>query len=159
MESPPKPWFDLKRYREIRLREALFEVELAEAFLREGLYRNAAGKAFQAWKALVAAYASERLEEVRKAFPGFKRLRDGRRVEKAYWVLAIAPTTALKRLAQIVGGEVDALTDKALHVHEYQYNGPDPQGVLSPYPDDSTAQRDVETLMAAIRRLAGGRAP
>ncbi|MEL9990075.1 MAG: PaREP1 family protein [Thermoproteus sp.] len=163
MEAVPKPWIDLARYREVRLREALYEAELAERFLEEGLVRNAAGKAFQAWKALVAAYAVDKIEDLRKAYPGVKRLRGGRRaVEKAVWVVAVMPTTQLKRVAQIVGGEVDAYTDKALHVHEYQYNGPDPQGVLSIYPDDESAAKDIKALAQKARELAaraGGRPP
>ncbi|MEW9491932.1 MAG: PaREP1 family protein [Candidatus Aramenus sulfurataquae] len=43
---------DLKNYKQIRLDEAKFKTNLAENFLEEGLVSNAAGKAFQAWKAL-----------------------------------------------------------------------------------------------------------
>nr|WP_309544021.1 PaREP1 family protein [Pyrobaculum aerophilum] len=46
------PWRDIRRYVEIRISEALVEADLALRFLEEGLHRNAAGKAFQAWKAL-----------------------------------------------------------------------------------------------------------
>ena len=52
------PWRDLKRYVEIRLQEALAEAKLALRFMEEGLHRNAAGKAFQAWKAALAAAAA-----------------------------------------------------------------------------------------------------
>jgi len=155
METLPKPWFDLAKYREVRLKEALYEAELAERFLEEGLVRNAAGKAFQAWKALVAAYAVDRLEELKKAFPGRKKPRGMRgRVEKALWVLATMPTPALKQVAQIVGGDIDVYTDKALWIHEYQYNGPDPQAILSPYPDDETAARDIKRLVEKVKELA-----
>jgi Archaeal PaREP1/PaREP8 family. len=66
----------------VRLREASYEAEIAEKFLEEGLIRNAAGKAFQAWKAVVAAYAVDKVDDLRKVFPGVKRLRgSGRRVE------------------------------------------------------------------------------
>ncbi|AFA39011.1 Archaeal PaREP1/PaREP8 family [Pyrobaculum oguniense TE7] len=44
-----KPWRDLQRYKEARLREAEVEARLALDFLEEGLVSNAAGKAFQAW--------------------------------------------------------------------------------------------------------------
>lgn len=155
VEGLPKPWLDLARYREVRLREARYEAELAGEFLKNGLVRNAAGKAFQAWKALVAACATRRVEELKAAFPGTKRLRGSRRrVERAMWVLAIMPTSALKVVAQMIGGEVDLFTDKALWVHEYRYNGLDPQGILSPYPDYGAAARDVARLIEAVNRMA-----
>ncbi len=39
--------------------EAAYEADLALRFLEAGLYRNAAGKAFQAFKALLAALATK----------------------------------------------------------------------------------------------------
>ena len=82
MDALPKPWYNLEDYRAVRLREASYEAEIAEKFLEEGLIRNAAGKAFQAWKAVVAAYAVDKVDDLRKVFPGVKRLRgSGRRVE------------------------------------------------------------------------------
>ncbi|RFA98514.1 PaREP1 family protein [Pyrobaculum aerophilum] len=154
MEVLPKPWFDLRRYKEVRLREAVYEAEISEEFLEEGLVRNAAGKAFQSWKAVVAAHSVDKLEELKKAFPGRKRLRGSRRVvEKAMWIIAIMPTSALKKVAQIIGGEVDLYTNLALLLHEYQYNGPDPEGILS-YPDDDSAAKDVRKLIEKARQLA-----
>jgi len=82
VDALPKPWYNLEDYRAVRLREASYEAEIAEKFLEEGLIRNAAGKAFQAWKAVVAAYAVDKVDDLRKVFPGVKRLRgSGRRVE------------------------------------------------------------------------------
>ncbi len=52
-------------YVEARLLEALVEARLALRFLREGLVRNAAGKAFQAWKALLAALLRLELEKLK----------------------------------------------------------------------------------------------
>jgi hypothetical protein len=52
-----KPWRDPQKYLEGRLMEAAYEADLALRFLEAGLYRNAAGKAFQAFKALLAALA------------------------------------------------------------------------------------------------------
>ncbi len=63
------------------------------------------------------------------------------------------PTTVLKPVAQVIGGDVDIYTNMALWLHEYQYNGPDKQGVLSPYPDDESAARDIRTLIIKIREL------
>ena len=151
-----KPWFDVRKYREVRLKEALYEADLAESFLNQGLVRNAAGKAFQAWKALVAAYAVDKVDELRRLFPGTKRLRGVRaRVEKVYWIIAVMPTTALKPVAQVIGGDIDVYTNMALWIHEYQYNGPDRQGILSPYLDDESAAKDVKTLISKVKELAG----
>jgi hypothetical protein len=47
MDALPKPWHNLEDYRAVRLREASYEVEIAEKFLEEGLVRNAAGRAFK----------------------------------------------------------------------------------------------------------------
>jgi len=68
------PWRDLKRYVEIRLQEALAEAELALRFMEEGLHRNAAGKAFQAWKAALAAAAALARDELFKRYRGSSRL-------------------------------------------------------------------------------------
>ncbi len=66
----PKPWYDLKEYRRIRIEEARSELDIAKKFLKEGLTRNAAGKVFQAWKALVAALATDKRDELSKVFSG-----------------------------------------------------------------------------------------
>jgi hypothetical protein len=52
-------------YVEARLIEALTEARLALEFLERGITRNAAGKAFQAWEALLAALP--RLEKLKAA--------------------------------------------------------------------------------------------
>ncbi len=75
MQELPKPWFDIDGYRRTRLLEARYEAELARRFLDEGLTRNAAGKAYQAWKALVAAFAAENRDKLRDVFKGVVRLR------------------------------------------------------------------------------------
>jgi HEPN domain-containing protein len=50
---------------EARLIEALTEARLALELLERGITRNAAGKAFQAWEALLAALL--RLEKLKAA--------------------------------------------------------------------------------------------
>ncbi len=62
----PKPQRDPVGYA-ARALEALLEALLALRFLEEGYTRNAAGKAFQAWRALTAAIlALERDKIVKK---------------------------------------------------------------------------------------------
>lgn len=41
-----KLWIDARKYQEDRFRETLYEAELAERFLNNGLLRNATGKAY-----------------------------------------------------------------------------------------------------------------
>ncbi len=56
LEKPlPKPRRDPVGYAAARVLEALLESLLALRFLEEGYTRNAAGKAFQAWRALTGA--------------------------------------------------------------------------------------------------------
>ena len=147
-----KPWFDVESYRRTRLIEARYELELAKRFLSEGLTRNAAGKIFQAWKALIAALLVDRLSELEKLYPGYVKLRNGRRVRKAHWLLAIVPTTRLKHLASLLDRDTYLYTEIALSLHEYQYNGPDREGILSRYPDDELAKRDIEILAEELGR-------
>jgi hypothetical protein len=52
-------------YVEARLLEALVEARLALRFVGEGVTRNAAGKAFQAWKALLAALLRLELDKLK----------------------------------------------------------------------------------------------
>jgi len=64
IEKPlPKPTD--AAYVEARLLEALVETRLAFRLLEEGLTRNAAGKAFQAWKALLAALLRLELDRLK----------------------------------------------------------------------------------------------
>jgi len=65
-----RPWRDPQNYKRGRLLEAKYEAELALRFLEEGLYRNAAGKAFQAWRALLAALTVDRRDELAGRFSG-----------------------------------------------------------------------------------------
>jgi len=62
----------LDKFRRDKLREALYEAELAEEFLKNGLLRNAAGKAFQAVKAYLAAVAALHRDKIAAAFNGVR---------------------------------------------------------------------------------------
>ncbi len=152
------PWRDLKRYVELRLEEAVKEAELAERFLEEGLLRNAAGKAFQAWKAVVAAAAGLNRGLVEARFPGMVVDRLGKRRSRADWIIAIMPTGRLRSVAEtlvdVYGWEVIYLTDMALNLHEFQYNGLDAEGVVSRYAELRDVERDVRHISAKVREWA-----
>ncbi|WP_373467911.1 PaREP1 family protein [Acidianus infernus] len=147
MQELPKPWFDLNGYKKTRLEEAEFEANIAEEFLKEGLLRNAAGKAFQAWKALIAAMLTEKRDELLKKYPGKKRLS----VEFADWLIAIVPTSYMEELSLFLGKEVNLVTKLALAIHDYQYNGADKETVLSPFRSDEIAKENIQILISEIR--------
>ena len=115
--------------------------------------RNAAGKAWQAWMALLAALALKEKEVLRTAFVGVRKLRGGKRLSEADWVVAFMPSTRVRQAAQMMarkyGDSVLMYTDTALNLHECQYNGPDKEGIFSRYPDDD-AREDIERLLRGL---------
>ncbi len=151
------PWRDLKRYAEIRLEEALAEADLSLRFLEEGLHRNAAGKAFQAWKAALAAAAASAREALRSRFGGRVSTREGYEVELVDWLIALMPTgrmwEAARALRGVYGDEVVLLTAIALNLHEVQYNGLDESGVLSRYSSLEQVEEDVKELVERTRKF------
>ncbi|MEL9991574.1 MAG: PaREP1 family protein [Thermoproteus sp.] len=152
------PWRDLEGYIDARATEALYEFELAERFLEQGVYRNAAGKAFQGWKALLAALAGLNRELLVGEFKGVARLRERLVVERADFVIAVMPTSAMKKVANILaqkyGDDVVYLTELALSLHEFQYNGIDPTGALSRYTDLKDVEADLKRLVGRGREVA-----
>jgi len=149
VERPlPKP--SVEGYVEARLLEALVGARLALRFLEEGLTRNAAGKAFQAWKALLAALLRLELEKLKAT---------AKTEEERRWLELKAvprvPTTKMKHLARLleaVGHDGLALwTGNVLLLHDYQYHGPDPSGELSKY---ATREDAVADILSAVQELA-----
>ncbi|MEM3836078.1 PaREP1 family protein [Pyrobaculum sp.] len=136
-----------------RLLESLVEGRLAVEFLERGLVRNAAGKAFQAWRALLAALLRLELDKLLKA---------AKTDEERRWLAERAvprvPTTRMKLLSQMLEGVghvgIVAWTNTALLLHEYQYHGPDPDLAASMYRNKEEAARDVELLVAELARRA-----
>ena len=120
-------------------------------FLERGLTRNAACKAFQAWKAFMAALLRLELER-HKAL--------AKTEEERRWLEAKAvprvPTTRMKELSRLLkaaGHEgITFVTDKALDLHDYQYHGPDPDAVLSKYTTRGSAAADVVELLQELAR-------
>ena len=152
MEKPlPKP--SSEGYVEARLLEALGEARLALRFLEEGLTRNAACKAFQAWKALLAALLRLELNKLK----ALAKTEEERRWLESKAVPRV-PTTKMKELSRLLkaaGHEaITAWTDKALDLHDYQYHGPDPDMALSKYTTRESAAADVvELLQELVRRV------
>mgnify|MGYP001770640433 FL=1 len=147
-----KPWRDLEKYRRDRLREALYEAELAEEFLKNGLLRNAAGKAFQAVKAYLAAAAAQKRETLVPYYPGEKAVQK-KRVAVVDLIIAYMPTTRMKEVAVRLGDkELELVVEKALDLHQFQYNGLDKEGVFSRYVTTEIVEKDVRDVAEFIKR-------
>lgn len=154
MEELPKPWRDLEGYSEARLNEAVSEAIMALKFLNEGLLRNAAGKAFQSFKSLLAGLAARRRDELVKKYPGIKRL--GRRViTEADSLILYMPTGRLTEVSEYLG--LRDYSMKALALHQYQYNGLDREGLMSIYSRRDDVVRDICDLVSKIAELTGSR--
>ncbi|MQL56338.1 PaREP1 family protein [Acidianus ambivalens] len=153
MEELPKPWFNMQDYKKVRLLEAKYEAEIARRFLEEGLLRNAAGKVYQAWKALVAAFATDYRDKLMQKFKGEVKIRGNKKVQKVDWIIAIMPSSLIKAVAQTIGGDIDTYTNIALLLHQYQYNGPDSQAILSQYINDESAKEDILKLLSVIDNI------
>ncbi len=136
---------------EARLLEALTEARLALRFLEEGLTRNAACKAFQAWKALLAALLRLELDKLKAL---------AKTEEERKWVESKAvprvPTSKMvvfSLLLEKVGHEaVVAWTSLALDLHDYQYHGPDPDMALSKFRNRQEASEYTRRLAAEVAR-------
>ena len=153
LEKPlPKPRQDLLGYASARVLEALLEALLALRFLEEGYSRNAAGKAFQAWKALVASLLALEKDSI------LRRLGDEKERE---WLLEIGiprvPSGRLKPLARLIEkvgySNFTHYTSTVLNLHDYQYHGPDPSGELSKYPDSQEAIEDIKDILLVLVRV------
>ncbi|ADY01278.1 PaREP1 domain containing protein [Vulcanisaeta moutnovskia 768-28] len=152
LENPlPKP--STEDYVNAWLLESLVEASLAIRFLKDGLVRNAAGKAFQSWRALLAALLRLELD---------KLMQIAKTDEERRWLRERAvprvPTSRMKALSQMleeIGYDgLSAWTSTALDLHDYQYNGPDPDMALSKYRGREEAAYDIRLLInELIRRI------
>jgi len=150
VEKPlPKP--SSEGYIEARLLEALGEARLALEYLEKGLTRNAAGKAFQAWKALLAALLRLELDKLK----ALAKTEEERRWLESRAVPRV-PTTKMKELSRLLeeaGHEgIPFVTALALDLHDYQYHGPDPDMALSKYTTRKSAAADVLLLLKELAR-------
>ena len=150
VERPlPKP--SSEGYIEARLLEALGEARLALEYLERGLTRNAAGKAFQAWKAFMAALLRLELDKLK----ALARSEEERRWLESKAVSRV-PTTKMKELGRLLeeAGHygISAWTAVALDLHDYQYHGPDPDMALSKYATRESAAADAPLLLKELAR-------
>lgn len=152
------PWRDLEGYIRLRLEEAVAEAELALKFLEQGLHRNAAGKAFQAWKALLAAATAKNKPLVERRYPGVVRDKTRRARSRADMIVALMPTGKLREVAgllvEVYGWEILYLTSLALDLHDFQHGGLDADGVASRYADLRDVERDIRHLAEKTREWA-----
>ena len=143
---------------ETRLQAAPAEAELALRFLEEGLHRDAAGKAFQAWRAALAAAAALARDELLRRYRGKVASPEGAEVELADWLIALMPTGKMWEVARVLrriyGDVVVLLTALALNLHEVQYNGLDESGVLSKYSTLQQVEEDVKELAQRTAEFA-----
>jgi len=147
--SLPKP--SDEGYVEARLLEALGEARLALEYLERGFTRDAAGMAFHAWKALLAALLRHELDKLKAL---------ARSEEERKWLESKAvprvPTTKMKELGRLLeeAGHygISAWTAVALDLHDYQYHGPDPDMALSKYTTRESAAADVLLLLKELAR-------
>jgi Archaeal PaREP1/PaREP8 family. len=150
VEKPlPKP--SDEGYIEARLLEALGEARLALEYLERGFTRDAAGMAFHAWKAFMAALLRLELDKLK----ALAKTEEERRWLESKTIPRV-PTAKMKELARLlrdVGHEgITFVTALALDLHEYQYHGPDPDMALSKYTTRESAAADVVELIQELAK-------
>ncbi|MCU7786814.1 PaREP1 family protein [Pyrobaculum sp. 3827-6] len=149
LERPlPKP--SSEDYVSARLLEALVEAGLALEYLRRGLVRNAAGKAFQAWKAFMAALLRLELDKLKTLVKGDEERR---------WLettgVSRVPTSRLMALSKMLSdvgySGIYFVANTALNLHEYQYHGPDPDMAWTKY---RTREEAAVAVVEPLREVA-----
>ena len=125
-----------------KVNDSVTEVYLAIKLLEDELVRNACGKAFQAWKDLISAMLYLKKDEIVKL------------IKDRDWFLKkgiYAPSSRLSPLSKLleeVGvSDISFMTDKALRLHTYQYQGPDPEGLWGGPVDKEDAKKDLILLL------------
>lgn len=97
-----------------------------------------------------AAAAARHKEAMARRYAGAVRDKTGRLRSRADMVIALMPTTRMREVASALeeayGKELIHLTDIALNLHEFRYNGLDPEGVVSRYTNLEDVERDVKYL-------------
>ncbi|WP_338603224.1 PaREP1 family protein [Sulfolobus tengchongensis] len=102
-----------------RILESLADSLLAIELFERGFTRNSAGKAFSAVKSLISALIVKHQDKILEVAD--EKEKDWL-VKKAHTV----PTHSMKALSNYlerIGIDIDWMVDKALNLHDYQYNG------------------------------------
>ncbi|BCU67725.1 hypothetical protein HS7_11620 [Sulfolobales archaeon HS-7] len=117
-EKLTSPKIDRRAYTRARIIEALDDLDLAVNMWLAGRTRNAAGKAFSAVKALLSALVTKNLDKL--------AINNEWYAKKGY----TAPSHSLKGvsidLVKLGFADVEELVNVSLLLHDYQYNGFDP---------------------------------
>ena len=126
--------------------DIVYEMLKAKELLEKGDTRNAAGKAFQAWKDLLSCLIYLNLEKLAK---------DEREKE---WFLKkgiMLPTTKMQPLSialeKIGYKNLIGYSEVSLKLHNYQYNGPDPDNYYGGIVSEEVAKEYVKLLLKATK--------
>ena len=135
-----------KEYVEARVIEALDDLYLALLLWKEGRTRNAAGKAFNAVKALLSALVVSNGEKL------VKLAKDEKQREWIERKAHTVPTHSMNTIAEMlndVGIDLTDLVNRALHLHGYQYNGFEPD--FSKYSSKEEVLRDLVRVVRGTK--------
>ncbi|BDC17860.1 PaREP1 family protein [Acidianus sp. HS-5] len=125
--------------------------------MNDGLLRNAAGKAYQAVKAYVAAVAVDFRPQLAKYFQGKKKLSPNKEVKKVHWIIAVMPSTRIREVVAIIGDDqLRLLTEIALDLHDFQYNGFDKDSEISKYSMEEFVKKDMLYVVNFIKSKVKG---
>ena len=107
----------------------------------------------------MAAVAALHRDALAQRFPGVVKTREGRTVARVDWIVAYMPASRLREeavwLRDAAGFDAVPLTDFALNLHEFQYNGVDKETVLSRYTTLDAALSDLRHFLEKYREVVG----
>ena len=132
------PKFNKKAYIKARIIETLDDLDIAINMWIAGRTRNSAGKVFSAVKALLSALVTKNLDKLSSDWY----------IKKGY----NPPTRSLKGisidLVKLGYKEVENITNIAFLLHDYQYNGFDPD--FSKYKNKDEVLHDIILVSKSI---------